>query len=359
MELTASVWRDPDVGKNDYMQDYRTWLEQDLLDVAMPMIYLSASNDAHVLQREPGEHAQYPTNVPARGSRPTWPATCTSTRAAAALRSRSARCSGPTTASATAPTASASTTILPSSTATAPPIARRSRTSSTRLAPPPPPPGPGNVLDDFEIDEGHFVWAVQPVARVANVRPLGRDHDRPRDHRAPGRRRRLATAEPRRPTAAPPGRFRHNSGIGAPRQPASNVPLAATGYVGFWLKTDDAGVTVRIGIDDPWATRPSRWASSLVVIADNQWHLYQWNLDDDDHWNAFAGGANGNIDGVNGLVSIDSIWFNGTGNVQIYLDTVSHNPFGPITAVPEPAAIFLAIAASVAVFNFTTPLGCH
>ena len=45
MELTASVWRDPDVGKNDYMQDYRTWIEQELLDVAMPMIYLSASND--------------------------------------------------------------------------------------------------------------------------------------------------------------------------------------------------------------------------------------------------------------------------------------------------------------------------
>ena len=39
------MWRDPDVGENDYVQDYRTWLEQDLLDVAMPMIYLSSSND--------------------------------------------------------------------------------------------------------------------------------------------------------------------------------------------------------------------------------------------------------------------------------------------------------------------------
>ncbi len=40
MELTASVSRDADVGKNDYMQDYRTWIENELLDVAMPMIYL-------------------------------------------------------------------------------------------------------------------------------------------------------------------------------------------------------------------------------------------------------------------------------------------------------------------------------
>ncbi|HMO55183.1 MAG TPA: PAS domain S-box protein, partial [Tepidiformaceae bacterium] len=35
MELTASVWRDPDVAKNDYMQDYRTWLEQDLLEAPL------------------------------------------------------------------------------------------------------------------------------------------------------------------------------------------------------------------------------------------------------------------------------------------------------------------------------------
>ena len=43
IEYSASVWRDPDIGENDYMQDYRTWLENDYLDVVMPMIYLSAS----------------------------------------------------------------------------------------------------------------------------------------------------------------------------------------------------------------------------------------------------------------------------------------------------------------------------
>ncbi len=43
--LSAAVWRDPDVGANDVLQDYRAWLERDLLDIAMPMIYLSPSND--------------------------------------------------------------------------------------------------------------------------------------------------------------------------------------------------------------------------------------------------------------------------------------------------------------------------
>ena len=37
--------------------------------------------------------------------------------------------------------------------------------------PPPPPPGPGNVLDDFEVDEGHFGWVSQSFAAVADQRP--------------------------------------------------------------------------------------------------------------------------------------------------------------------------------------------
>ncbi len=46
IDLSAAVWRDPDIAENDRLQDYRTWLEQDLLDIAMPMIYLSSSNNS-------------------------------------------------------------------------------------------------------------------------------------------------------------------------------------------------------------------------------------------------------------------------------------------------------------------------
>ena len=63
------------------------------------------------------------------------------------------------------------------------------------------------------------------------------------------------------------------------------------------------------------------------MIADNEWHLYQWNLVDDARWNNFSNG-NGNIDNYlvpNGTVTIDSIFFNGSGNAKIYLDTLSHN----------------------------------
>src|SRR5262249_52855020 len=123
--------------------------------------------------------------------------------------------------------------------------------------------------------------------------------------------------------------IRHNSGTGSglAGQPAGNAALDAFGYVGFWLKTDDPGVTVRIAIDDPTTSYPSALERGFAqnVISDNEWHLYQWNLGDPNHWDAFSGGANGEIDGEIS-VTIDSIWFNGLGNAQIYLDNVSYNP---------------------------------
>jgi len=44
-------------------------------------------------------------------------------------------------------------------------------------------------------------------------------------------------------------------------------------------------------------------------------------------------GANGEINGALGKVSIDSIFFQGSGNAQIYLDAVSHNPDAPLSAL--------------------------
>ena len=36
------------------------------------------------------------------------------------------------------------------------------------------------------------------------------------------------------------------------------------------------------------------------------------------------------------IVSIDSIFFRGSGDVEFFLDTVSHNPAGPLAAAPGP-----------------------
>jgi MYXO-CTERM domain-containing protein len=106
--------------------------------------------------------------------------------------------------------------------------------------------------------------------------------------------------------------------------------LDATGYVGFWLMTDDAGVQVQIVMDDPGT---GEMGTLQDVIADGQWHLYQWNLEDDSQWDGWVNG-NGAIDEA--TVTIDSIYFWGSGDAQIYLDTVSHNPDGMLGAPPIP-----------------------
>jgi autotransporter-associated beta strand protein len=206
------------------------------------------------------------------------------------------------------------------------------RLSVSSVAPPLPPPG--DVLDNFEANEGHFGWdynnatqstglaATTTIERVTNV------------HQGAGTGSQLLNL-----IASGSGAWtlRHNSGTGTnlAADPAGNVKFDATGYVGFWLKTDSAGITVRIGIDDPVNGNTAlERGYAQGIIADNQWHLYQWNLESAAHWDAYSGGADGDIDAVSGNVSIDSIWFIGLGNAQIYLDNVSHNALGLLAAAP-------------------------
>jgi autotransporter-associated beta strand protein len=200
---------------------------------------------------------------------------------------------------------------------------------------PPQPPGPaGNVIDDFEIDEGHFNWPynLSPASQTFGLAsgPIDRVTS---EHQGAGTGSQLIDL-----TVDATGdnlwQLRHDSGIGSAAQPAGNVPLAPTGYVGFWLKTDNAGASVRIAIDDPVASGATaiEMGTPLAVIADNKWHLYQWNFADANQWDPLGNaGSDGDIDASAGTVTIDSIWFNGAGNTQIYLDNVTHNPNGLIT----------------------------
>jgi autotransporter-associated beta strand protein len=200
------------------------------------------------------------------------------------------------------------------------------------------PPGPaGDFIDDFELDEGHFNWNYNfsPISQTFGLASGPGNSSVPSDrvtveHQGAGTASQLINLVVDA-TGDATWQLRHNSGIGSAAQPAGNVPLAGTGYVGFWLKTDDPGITVRIGIDDPVGNTALERGTVKNVVADNQWHLYQWNFEDAAAWDAFAGGANGQIDAASGNVTIDSIWFAGAGSSQIYLDSVMHNPSGLIT----------------------------
>jgi hypothetical protein len=118
------------------------------------------------------------------------------------------------------------------------------------------------------------------------------------------------------------------------------------------MKTSTPGLTTAVALDDGAALE---LGTLRDVIADGQWHLYQWNLNaPSGEFSAFAGtGPNGVIDGPN--VSIDSIFIQGpTASsptpVQVSLDTVAYNMTGDLSSlVPEPSTgLLLLVGAAVA-----------
>lgn len=101
----------------------------------------------------------------------------------------------------------------------------------------------------------------------------------------------------------------------------ANLQFESIGSVGLWLKTTDPDLEVSLALDDP--TTGDRGVRR-EVIADGQWHEYKWNLDRGADWEAWAGGGNGVIDGLN--VSLDSIQLFGSSDATVYLDTVFWDP---------------------------------
>jgi hypothetical protein len=184
------------------------------------------------------------------------------------------------------------------------------------------PPGPSDVVSitDFEVDEGYFNWETgysgtnQGIGASSTALRVTAEA-----HEGIGSQEIYIDGDPAS------WLYRHVAGIGSPAaNPATNLALDAAGNVGFWLKTDDSGVTVQIAIDDPdTADR----GVEKDVIADGQWHLYEWDFSDDSQWEAWVN-EEGIITGP--TVTIDSIQFRGAGDATFYLDTVAHNPLGSL-----------------------------
>lgn len=144
--------------------------------------------------------------------------------------------------------------------------------------------------------------------------------------------------------------------------PGSNEPIQLTpgtdGHVGFFLRVGNTSgapgaITTQLVLD---SSADSDAGIPLNVIADGDWHYYDWDLDDPANWTAWrdaSGNVIGGSDGAlpsNGPVSIDSILFRGgNANVEFYLDGVMRNTNGSLAAmlpVPEPAGLVLVAMAS-------------
>lgn len=132
--------------------------------------------------------------------------------------------------------------------------------------------------------------------------------------------------------------------------PRDLTNMGAAGYVGFYARTTDDDITVRINLDETGGSGGTEASNELALIGDGDWHLYQVNLADASQWNALFGG-NGVIDGTTNL--IDSLLIYNTGpndglTTALDLAYFSYESTGPIASViPEPTSLALLAGAGL------------
>ncbi|MHB1050903.1 MAG: FlgD immunoglobulin-like domain containing protein [Bacteroidota bacterium] len=192
---------------------------------------------------------------------------------------------------------------------------------------------PTTIVDGFDTGEGRF--SVQPTFSGSTV---GVDVTSTADFSGMeklgvmGGSQKIVLIDNAASTAA--WQVRHLSGVGTP---ASNYNMGPKGWVGLWLKTENAhpGASVAIGLDDSGDPVTKR-SVQLPVINDGRWHLYQWNIADSMQWTPWVV-TSGNRTIVGPTVSIDAVWFFAPDSSQpwtIYMDQVSHNATGKIGREP-------------------------
>ena len=199
------------------------------------------------------------------------------------------------------------------------------------------------VFDDFNTNEGHFNLAPNfSGTSVGELATSTADRDTTDFVEGTGSQKLVLVHD----GSATNLRIRHLSGSGAV---ANNTQFSTTsgtdGYIGYYLKTTETGLTTAIALDGP-ANVVAEMDGGVArpVIADGQWHLYEWNLDDPADWTTVPG-----IGGGGGLQdstrTIDSIFLiNGTAPVDttktLFLDFVAFNDAGSVALlVPEPGSL--------------------
>jgi hypothetical protein len=211
----------------------------------------------------------------------------------------------------------------------------------TGLVPVPSQVGSVQILDDFEDSNGRFVTDPDFSGSNRGLRRVGFD--------GPSTARRDANeffhgfAAHRISTVSEDApdwegwRLRHLTGSG---NPANNQRLGTSGFVGYWLKTTTPGLQASIGLDENLSAVIESGVP-LNVIADGEWHLYEWNLADAAQWESFANG-DGKLDGP--ITTIDSVILMSPldQDAVAWIDTLAYNPSGSLASlVPEPGAVAL------------------
>ncbi|QQE13688.1 phosphodiester glycosidase family protein [Planctomycetota bacterium] len=118
---------------------------------------------------------------------------------------------------------------------------------------------------------------------------------------------------------------------------SQNIKRETSGFIGVWAKTADEGQFISIALDDSKSQEVEmEYGVKQEMIADDEWHYYEWAVDDAAQWLAYTESSNGEIDGA--TMSIDSVLLYGEKDSVVYLDEVVHDSEKSMT-IPEPTAL--------------------
>jgi hypothetical protein len=219
------------------------------------------------------------------------------------------------------------------------------------------------IFDDFNVNEGHFAGAVDASGTTVGEDAALSSIDRVTTNSLEGPGNQLLHLV--HDATATAYRVRHLSGGGTP---ASNIGFAITaasvdGFIGFYIKTTATGWETSINVDGPAntftpPTGQMRGSTSIPIIADGQWHLYEWDLDAP-IWGSIPGIATITPGPLPDLTyTIDSIYFRDLDGspgptADFSLDFVAKSDSGSIAnLIPEPSSAVLLLSSGVFALSF-------
>jgi hypothetical protein len=213
------------------------------------------------------------------------------------------------------------------------------------------------ILDDFEGSRGRFSSAPNASGSSANVAATSASAVDPNHSHTGNDSLRVDIVN----TNATPARMqlRLLSGGGSPSANTVNgEALGPQGYVGYFMRVEPGNdpLFASILIDDgTTGANGLERGSFLPIVADGEWHLYQWDLGDAAMWENFASG-NGAVGGPNAF--IDAIYLSSAAGTSggtnwsgtVWIDTVAYNPDGTLdNLIPEPSVAGLFCFAALAI----------
>jgi hypothetical protein len=197
------------------------------------------------------------------------------------------------------------------------------------------------IFADFNVNEGTFASAPSFSGSNANVASSSTADRVTTDAPKEGAGHQKLVLVPT--TEGNSLRLRHLSGGGTPgNNIAFNTSSGEDGWIGFYVKTTEPGWTVQI-----WIEGPSHNGSvPKDVIADGEWHLYEWNLDDNsggaDGWGSISGIIGGSATVSDGSHTIDSVLFRhgaAPASSTLFMDYIAKTDSGSVANLLEDPCI--------------------